>query len=127
MPPRWQSTQRMLREPLGDSGEDQMRGGKRRVEEKPDQRHQPVLLHRLDAQRKRGMDVHHGAARRWRAPTIGQNRWSASAMPLTLLNSIAARESPARAHRALELGHRGRRIVERQRGQRGEARARACP
>ena len=50
-----------LREALRHAGEHQRRRGQRRVEQEADERHQPVLLHRLDADRIRRMDVEHGA------------------------------------------------------------------
>ena len=46
---------------LDDAAEDERRGRERRVEEKPDQRHQPVLLHHVHVHRMRGVDVEHGA------------------------------------------------------------------
>ena len=37
------------REAIDHAAEDEARCGKRRVERKSDERHQPILLHRLDA------------------------------------------------------------------------------
>ncbi len=51
----------MFGKPLGHAGEHQLRRGERRVEEEADERHQPVPLHRLDADRIGRMNVEDGA------------------------------------------------------------------
>ena len=50
-----------LRKPLGHAGEDERRRGERRVEEKPDERHQPVLLHHVDVDRMGGVNIENRA------------------------------------------------------------------
>ena len=47
------------RKPFGNAGKHERRGRERRVHEKADERHQPVLLHRLHADWRRWMDVQH--------------------------------------------------------------------
>src|SRR5260370_6477331 len=49
------------RETIDGSAEDKTRRRERRVQRKADQRHQPVIFHGLNADRRSGMDVDHGA------------------------------------------------------------------
>ena len=46
---------------LDHAAEDERRRRERRVEEEADERHQPVVEHRVDAKRIGRMDVDHGA------------------------------------------------------------------
>src|SRR6266540_2552077 len=48
-------------ETFDDPAEDERGGGKRRVEEKAAERHQPVLLHHVDVDGMRRVDVQDGA------------------------------------------------------------------
>src|SRR5207237_2096048 len=49
------------REALDDAAENETRGGERRVQRKADERHQPVIFHRFDADRRSRMNVNHRA------------------------------------------------------------------
>jgi len=103
---------------LRHAGKDQVCRGERGVEEKAAERHQPVILHCFDAERKRRMDVEH------RAGVAG----ALAERPVLLAGQriavdVAEQHAPLEAelHDAVELDLGGGRVVERQRGERGEA------
>ena len=106
------------RERLRNTRKDERRGGERCVEQKADERHQPVLLHRFDADRVGGMNIEDRVeiVRRFvDRPEL--------AMAQRLAVDVAEEHRAAHAELAagaLELARRRFRVVERQRRQRGE-------
>ena len=104
---------------LDDAAENQFGGGERGVHQKTDERHQPVIQHRLDAERVGGMDIDD---RTQFVRLLPQRR--EHIVRQCHVVDVAEHHRARKAeilHRAFELGYRCRRIVERQGGERREA------
>ena len=118
VPPRWQSAQRIFGKRSGTPLKTSDAAASVVSKQEADQRHQPVLLHHVDVHRVRRMDVEHRAA-------VVRRLVDRPEALVAERHAVDVAEQHRAAHaelagRALEFLQRRRRIVERQRRQRGE-------
>lgn len=108
-----------LREALDHAAEDESGSGQRGVKQEADERHQPVVLHGLDAQRICGMDVEDGGVGVGALVEREEARVVQRCAVDVAVDHHAAQAEFARGARVFDDG--GGRVVERQRRERSEA------